>query len=205
MLDRVARWLNTQQISLGRVVISGSTPQRNALLAETAFLTAASVYGSTGITGRRAAQAAREALQFLPRGEFARADLDYDEFFEVEKLCDKILRFTEGLPSVTFSPQIPGCGVVVKSVGDMASPGQLIEIKTVTRPFRGSDLRQLLTYTAMLYAKGEVVQDVTLLNPRRARYVTMPVEALAQGSSGRAGVELMQDLINSMVTLQVSA
>ncbi|WP_433535056.1 hypothetical protein ACQPZK_23485 [Micromonospora sp. CA-249363] len=205
MLDRVARWLNTQQVSLGRAVVNTSAPQRNALLAETAFLTAASVYDSTGLTGRHAAQAARTALQFLPRGEFARADLDYEELSEVEKLSDKILRFAEGLPSASFSPQIPGCGVVARCTGDMASPSQLIEIKTVTRPFRGTDLRQLLTYTAMLYAKGEAIDNVTLLNPRRARYVTVSVEMLAQGSSGKAKAEIMQDLIDAMVTLQVSA
>jgi hypothetical protein len=82
---------------------------------------------------------------------------------------------------------------------------ELIEIKTVTRPFRALDIRQAVTYSAMLYASNYAVERITLLNPRRARFVSMSLDEIAAATRGDSRVALMQDLVECMVGLQVSA
>ena len=205
MLDRVVRWLNTQQSSLGGAVVSFGENQRHALIAETAFRAAAAGFSSNEAAVGSFELAARDALRLLPRGEFAGDGLTYNERREAVKVCGKILRYVATLPEATFFSPVPGCGVVLGAYCDIKSGSELVEVKAVTRPFRGLDLRQLITYATMYYAKGETITHLTLLNPRRARYVTMSVETITQGASGRSAVEAMQDLVTAMVGLQVSA
>jgi hypothetical protein len=204
-MDSVVRASNTAQVSLGAAVPSRSAPERNALIAETAFLLAGSGFAGGSYERSQLEEKAREFLLGLPRSSGAEAELSSDEWLEVGLLARVTQRYTATLEEVVFSPAIPGCGVVDAAIGDVLSGSELIEIKTVTRPFRTYDIRQALTYVAMLYSAGHIIERVTLLNPRRARVVTMPVGEIAAGMRGDSAVELLQDLITSMMDLQVSA
>jgi hypothetical protein len=148
---------------------------------------------------------ARDFLLGLPRGEAAQASLTGDEWMEVSLLARVTRSYTSPLNDVTFSPLIPGCGVVDRAEADVLARNELIEIKTVTRPFRAYDLRQALTYSAMLYAADIRVSTVTLLNPRRARYVSFSLDSIAAVARGDSAVEMLEELVEWMMGLQVSA
>jgi hypothetical protein len=88
----------------------------------------------------------------LPHSTGAEAALIEDEWVEVANLARMMQRYTSRLQNPIFSPRIPGCGVVDAATGDILADDELVEIKTVTQPFQANDLRQALTYAAMLYA-----------------------------------------------------
>lgn len=206
MLEPVVRWANGHETFLASPVASLSQSSRNSLIAETAFQVAKAGLVSPGGTGALQAEAtARNFLSALPRGAAAGTQLSPGEWREVGELTVAIQRYTAHLTSPEFGPVIPGCGVVDTAIADVLAGEELIEIKAVARPFRSSDLRQALTYTAMLYAAGKRVVQVTLLNPRRGRYVTLSLDHVAAGASGTSPSELMQDLVGWMSGLQVSA
>jgi hypothetical protein len=204
-MEPVVHWINSHQESLGGAVSSLGDSQRNALIAETAFLVAGSEFAGASYEKYELEGKAREFLLTLPRGSAAANLLNSGEWLEVGMLARVTQRYTSRLSSPVFSPMIPGCGVVDVAIGDILAEDELVEIKTVTRPFRSYDLRQALTYAAMLYASGAPVTRITLLNPRRARSVTMSIAEVAGGTRGDSAVELLQDLVESMVGLQVSA
>jgi hypothetical protein len=138
-------------------------------------------------------------------GVQSRPELTPAEWHEVGRLAQVTQKYTSLLVEPEFSPVIPGCGVVDSAVGDVLTGAELIEIKTVGRLFRVPDLRQALTYAAMLYSAGRGVEHITLLNPRRARVVKMSIGRIAAGVRGGSAVELLQDLMEAMIELQVSA
>ena len=204
-MEQVVRAANSMQESLGSAVPSLSDSQRNALIAETAFLLAGAGFPETYIKRSELEAKARDFLMTLPRSEGSEASLSSDEWGEVGMLAQVTRRYTSRLDQSSFSPRIPGCGVVDASIGDVLCGSELIEIKTVTRPFRVYDIRQALTYSAMLYASDYAVERITLLNPRRARFVSMSLDDIAVATRGEYKVALLQDLVECMVGLQVSA
>jgi hypothetical protein len=204
-MEPVIRVLNSRQESLGTPVGSLGDSQRNALIAETAFLVAGSEFAGRLYRQTELEAKAREFLLALPRGVAAEPALTSEEWLEVGLLAQVSQRYTSGLSAPVFSPRIPGCGVVDAAIADILAEQEIIEVKTVTRPFRSYDLRQALTYSAMLYAADKPVEKITLLNPRRARSVSISIAEVAAGTRGDSSTELMQDLVEWMVGLQVSA
>jgi hypothetical protein len=204
-MDSVIHAANTMQRSLGRAVPSLSENQRNAIIAEAAFLVADSNFSGESYPRQSLGHMAQEFLPRLPANAGAEAEFSSDEWLEIGLIARIIQRYASTLPEAVFSPPIPGCGVVDAATGDVLAGSELVEIKTVTRPFRTYDLRQALTYVAMLYSSGYIVEYITLLNPRRARVVKMSVGEIAAGIRGDSAVELFQDLIEVMMDLQVSA
>ena len=204
-LEPVLRAANTRQESLGPPVSSLGRSERNALLAETAFLLAGAGFPSEYYQRWELESKAREFLLNLPHSLGAEAALSAEEWVEVADLARMTQRYTARLQNLIFSPRIPGCGVVDAATGDVLAEDELVEIKTVTRPFQANDLRQALTYAAMLYASDRRIGYIALLNPRRARVVRLSIGEIAAATRGDSEVELMQELIEWMVGLQVSA
>jgi hypothetical protein len=204
-LEQVVKTANTLQASLGRAVMSHGNSERNALIAETAFLLAASGFSIENYQKRDLEAKAREFLLRLPRGQAAQASLTSEEWQEIGEIARVTRWYTSSKKGANFSPRIPGCGVVDAAVGDILSGNELIEIKTVTRPFRAYDVRQALTYATMLYASNYIVETITLLNPRRARVVSMSINQIAAVAGGDSAVQMMQDIMEWMTGLQVSA
>jgi hypothetical protein len=204
-MEPVIHAANTTQLSLGTAVPSLSDNQRKALIAETAFFVTDSNFNGESYSTNELSHKAKQFFSELPHSLPSETDLSSDEWQEVGLLARVTQRYTSTLSGPIFSSSIPGCGVVDTAIADVMAGTELIEIKTVTRPFRTYDLRQALTYVAMLYSSGCIVQYITLLNPRRARVVKMSVGEIAAGIRGDSAVELLQDLIHSMMEFQVSA
>jgi hypothetical protein len=204
-LEPVVRWANSHQASLGSAVTSLSDNQRNSLIAEAAFLLARSDFRYVAGNPTWVENEARKFLRQLPRSEASDDELTQEEWNEIGRLARVTQTYTARLSEPKFSASIPGCGVVDSARCDILAVDELVEIKTVTRPFRSSDFRQALTYAAMLYAAGRPVSKITLLNPRRAVFSTLFIAQIAAGARGDSAVELMQDLVERMTGLQVSA
>jgi hypothetical protein len=204
-MDAIIHAANTLQTSLGSAVPSLSENKRNAIIAETSFLVASSDFSGEDHARQNLGFAAQRHFAGLKRTPGPEVSFSPDEWLEVGLLARITQRYTSELRGAVFSPSIPGCGVVDVAIGDVLAGSELIEIKTVTRPFRAYDFRQALTYAAMLYSSNYIVEYITLLNPRRARAVKMSVGEIAAGIRGDSAVELLQDLIEAMMDLQVSA
>jgi hypothetical protein len=204
-LEQVVRWANERKQSLGSPVSMSSDPKRHSLVAETAFLLMKHAAADRDVDPLEVEQEARTFLQRLPRSDAVGAPLATWEWADVDALRDRSERYIHWLPSVEFSTTVPGCGVVDQSLADVASAGELIEIKAVARPFRGNDFRQVLTYAAMFYSAGRQFERITLLNPVGGYYVSAYLDQVSSGSSGTSAVELLQDLVERMSSLQVSA
>jgi hypothetical protein len=204
-LEQVVRWANSERISLGRSVPSRSDPGRNSLISETAFRLARYYHVSAEPLPSDVELEARSFLTHLPRTERVAQKLTPEEWEEVYEIREKIISYTHWRPEIEFSPTIPGRGVVDQAIGDAVSGAELIEVKAVARPFRSSDFRQILTYGAMWYSAGKLIEKMTLVNPRNSYYFSSTLDFVAGGSSGRSAVELFQELVEWMIGLQVSA
>jgi len=204
-MEQVVRWANSEKFSLGRSVSSRSDSQRNSLIAETAFLLARYSHASSDPPPVEMELEARSFLTHLPRTESVAEALTPEEWEEVYEIRERIVAYTHWLPETEFSPTIPGCGVVDQAIGDAVSGTELIEIKAVARPFRSIDFRQILTYAAMYYSVGRRLEKITLLNPRNSCRFSSTLDVVASGSSGKPTVELLQELVEWMIGLQVSA
>lgn len=101
-----------------------------------------------------------------------------------------------GKPKPNIFPNFRGSGWLDACEGDALADGVLFEIKAGDRPFRSSDIRQLLCYCALNFAsKDYEIADVCLVNPRLGRYITESVETLCLRMSGRPAVEVLSDVI----------
>ncbi|MGI5168206.1 hypothetical protein ACQEU3_28045 [Spirillospora sp. CA-253888] len=179
---------------------------RSSFISEVAFAMASrAATTSKVVPGSDVEDEARDFMRRLPGGGYAESELTSIEWLEAKKICGKIQRYVSPTSDAVYSPLIPGCGVVDLAIADICHEGELIEVKTVTRQFRGADFRQALTYAAMLYASDRTVDSITLLNPRRAVYVKGSLDLIAEGAGGTSGVELMQELVELMTGLQTSA
>ncbi|MFJ6196201.1 hypothetical protein [Micromonospora sp. NPDC092111] len=204
MMEQVVRWINENESTFGRRVRVTHDGRRSAVIAETAFRRAA-VNAPLFEQDEAAERAAGDLISLLPRGQFGDLPLTASERLEVVLIQQNLLRLANTLEVPAYFYPVPGCGVVNSAFGDMADGSHLIEIKTVARPFRGTDLRQMLIYCAMKYASNQSVDEISLYNPRRARLFTSSLDEISFAVSGRTGVELVNDLVDAMVGFQVSA
>jgi len=205
-LEQLVRWFNDERITLGNSVPARSDPDRHSLISETAFLLAQYDRGSEAEPpAEELENAARSFILNLPRADGVERPLSSWEWEEVYEIRERIVSYTHWLPDLAFYPSVPGCGVVDRATADIIAGTELIEVKAVTRPFRGSDLRQMLTYIAMYYSSGKRIEKVTLLNPRSSFYASATLDFIAYACGGNSTVELLQHLVEWMTGLQVSA
>lgn len=200
-LEQMVRWANRHYVSYAEPVNRMSGRSHNALVAETAFFVAA-----RGMQIADAEAAATRELTSLPGGgDAADPQLTPHGQGEVRAIAERISAYSsDNLVSPECLVRVPGCGAVNTSLVDILDGNHLIEVKSVDRSFRGGDFRQLLTYSAMFYARSKSIDKVTVLNPRLGRYVTLQLQDLASGSSGKGSVLLMQDLVLELGGVQVS-
>lgn len=204
-MDSFTHWLNARVESVGAPVPTiGGNPANNSLIAETAYgLVAAgsdlSLPLDPGVLMR-----VRDYLNRFRAHPPGDADLDVDEQQEVVALGESFKALLDDFESVVFYPQVPGCGVVDAAHADLVAGHTLGEVKSVSRPFRASDLKQLLTYSAMSHASGILYEEVTLLNPRRASRISVSTEFLCRATSGLTSTELFAEMQRAMVGLQTS-
>lgn len=201
-MDQFTRWVNENTTRVGTRVRRLGPKERSAFIAEAAFGALASGSGPT--TSVQAA--AFDMLAPLPRGTGIPTLLSADEEREVFGVMANTLEYVERAPgaAVTYRPTFPGCGVVRSAEGDVQVDHELIEIKAVERPFRSSDLRQVLTYAALGHASGTDLGVITLLNPRLAMFFSSPAQTLALDLGAGSWFDLMHELIEIMSQTGVS-
>jgi hypothetical protein len=215
-LEPVVRWLNTHQdVYTNPVSATGGDPGHNSVISESAFLLARSDFRlrlpSTSASGlladnyvAAAIDQGRSFLSSMPDDRSLPDFLDNDEVLEIVNLAFSLRQFTRRLGNPEYYPLVPGCGVVDRAHADIRDGSSLIEVKMVTRKFRGMDVRQILTYSAMFYASGYDVETVVFVNPRRGYFASASLDFIAYGSSGRGRAELLYEISQAMSDLQVS-
>jgi len=199
-LEQYTRWANKNCNIVGSTVPRRASSDRSALIAETSFMQL------TYPDAQMAEELARKHLEKLPRSETVNERLTSDEFIEVAGLSANLGLYLNYYVSgpVQPAPEFPGCGVVLKASGDVLAGSELIEVKAVLRLFRGTDLRQALTYAALAYSVDKGIDRITLLNPRLGAFFTSTASDLALDIGAGSWVELMQDLVETMSGFETS-
>lgn len=93
-------------------------------------------------------------------------------------------------------PPFPGCGVLAAAEGDVLLGDTLYEVKAVARTFRAIDIRQLLVYGALDFARTvRRVGRVGLLNPLQGVWEEWPLDNLSLNIAGLPANELFRRVI----------
>lgn len=165
-----------------------------AVINESAFRAFCSLHGEPHPVNRNDVLAAVDAqldesiryvARFSSTPPLTAADVDDDCRKESGNLVLRLLHFFPGHEPTTLRPKFSGCGLVSACEGDVIEGKCLYEIKAGERAFRVLDLRQLLTYTALAYAKGPpLFTDIGLFNPRTGVAWRKSLEEVSHALSG---------------------
>ncbi|MGV1760804.1 hypothetical protein ACQZ6F_29525 [Rhizobium sp. A22-96] len=102
------------------------------------------------------------------------------------------------------APLIPGLGWVASGNGDFALGSMLIEVKHTERNFGASELRQVLMYWLLKYARSlengsDIWSEILLINPRRNAALLINCEYLLRSASARSNWVELVELLRSAV------
>jgi hypothetical protein len=102
-------------------------------------------------------------------------------------------------------PLFNGCGYVDASEGDVIVGLSLFEIKAVDRPFKGTDIKQLVTYCALNHASKQFdIQNIAIFNPRQSVWFELRLEAVARDISGQSSQELCERVVLALCSGDIS-
>jgi hypothetical protein len=234
LLPRLDGYVRAINLGVGRFsppIASEIEPHRHAFIAELAFelfkftVTSkrevlAQEEVDTAITRTRERMAALEDISgsdvHPPNSQ------EREEAVKIVRNLHEFLLEREPTRAVV-SPQLPGCGFIDRASADLilyrplyqpASPFKrdmkaedeilLYEIKTVQRPFRASDIRQLLTYGALLAATGNAPANLGIVNPRLGTFFEASTNAITLDTGGLAADELFQQIIFDVSAAETS-
>lgn len=134
--------------------------------------------------------------RFSSAPPLATEDVDDECRKEAGALVLRLLHYFPGVETTTLRPRFSGCGLISACEGDLIEGSCLYEIKAGDRPFRVVDLRQLLTYSALAYAKSHLTfKDVGLFNPRTGVAWRKSLEEVCHALSGLR----LSDTLSSLV------
>jgi hypothetical protein len=210
MGDDFVRTMNLAVRHFDRPMHSASSPSRRALVNEIGFLlykkSQASGTSVEAILGsdEKSAQISREAMVLVQRYQgdsgVQLAEPESREWTEglelSRRLKSSILGFANGM-HILLSPRFAGCGFIDGCEGDVLAGNTLYEVKAGSRPFRLVDVRQVVIYLALNYAKSRFrIDNVGFLNPRLGTYYQCGVQQFTVGLSGKGAVELLSELVD---------
>lgn len=137
--------------------------------------------------GAAVAEVRASAVKNDRDGDYA-TDLSQAERLDVLEQVSRLnLRLILGKDhsSITLKPIFLGCGIIDKCQGDILVGKSLFEVKAGERSFRAIDVRQVLTYLALNYARLRYkITNIGLVNPRVGVSVELPVDELCYQVSG---------------------
>lgn len=208
MLEGAVRLANLGPVRLAPPMEVNPSPQRAAVVAEAAF-------GTLREWGRgRSVQVLQQTDEDRARVRVAtilRAPVDLIpvltllERAEAAELGRRLLSFVRSLPgaalpgAVVVDPVFAGCGLVAEAMGDALVAGRLVEVKSVGRTFRATDIRQSLTYAALRYASGDQpVAAFSLVNPRQGTAISWEADELSVAVAGVPIVDLLEAVVGEM-------
>lgn len=155
---------------------------------------------SSGLTQQEiretAQQAAHRRIELLSGPHQIPQSLNADQLREVGEIAKRLnAYFSASQPNIVFRPTFPGCGFIDRSEGDVLYGNVLYEVKTVSRGFRGSDIRQLVTYCALNALSGEKnIESIGLYNPRSGTFFLAPIDLVSREISGKSYSDLFEDI-----------
>jgi hypothetical protein len=192
--EHFVRKLNTSLYTLICPPIKNSQTKDRALIAEMSFALF-DLHSSGKMTGAPQAdieiaaekEARRHLLPFLRQGLVLPVSLDAAQTNEVRVISNRLRNhFKRPAQHLAMRPVFSGCGLIDKSEGDLIYGNVLYEVKTVDRPFRSSDVRQLLAYAALNHFSGQFpIACIGVFNPRRGVSFDAKIDDVAREVCGR--------------------
>jgi len=115
---------------------------------------------------------------------------------EVKEMSRR-LRNRFGTQNVEFAPRFRGCGVLSPCEADLRIGARLIEVKAGYRNFRSVDFRQVLIYAALCDLERLMdMTEMTLINARLMREVSMSVEDLCGAMAGSSASDVLPRIVD---------
>jgi len=101
---------------------------------------------------------------------------------------------------VWFEPEYSGAGFIPSCFGDFRIGSQLVEVKAVARNLHAIDIKQLVTYLALQWARDRTFdRRVEIFNPRRAlTYNFDVIELIDSASGGREFYDVFESIVLAM-------
>jgi hypothetical protein len=136
--------------------------------------------------------------------EYSEKDLELTraEINDVLNICKNIIEFIDitKVKNVNFRPKLKGYGIVPDLEADLEIDDALYEIKTVTRNFKSSDLKQLFIYLALKQvSKGISWKYAGLYNPRKGTFCRFNINTLIYNTTGgNSPNEAFESLLSSL-------
>jgi hypothetical protein len=216
-LEAITRALNYGYTRFQRPLRSRIDPQRRDLVSETAFRLAGLRLSDPDakISGQMMDDAEEQARTYLRDAPTVPVEaiprLNFSERSEVRTLAHRtllfsLLRRTDEPRAVTFMPPFSGHGALEPCSGDLVLDGkEIVEIKCVDRTFRSSDLRQVLTYSALQYfSEGSTFDLATVFNPLKGTYITASLDELIFGAGGKTKEEFFHEFSFELASGELS-
>lgn len=130
--------------------------------------------------------------------ELSKSELEY-----VLKISDNIVEFISKIKkeNVSFRPKLHGYGFIPDLDADLSIDDTLYEVKTVTRNFKSTDLKQLFIYLALKQVSDSTTWKYGgLYNPRRGTYCKFNVKSIIYNiTGGKTPNEAFENLLNGLV------
>jgi hypothetical protein len=109
------------------------------------------------------------------------------------------------LGSIVFNPEFRGCGIVDEATGDIYTDGTLFEVKAGDRSFRATDVRQLLTYSALNHASEQYsIVRLGLVNPRYGTQAIFKLEDCCLQMAGESAPDVLAAIVHELSRVEVS-
>lgn len=152
-----------------------------------------------------AATAVDYVARLTPRFRPAYSDFDEHCRRESAHLALRLLHYFPPKRGITLRPEFRGCGLLSACEGDLIEDDCLYEIKAGDRAFRIADLRQLLIYSALAYAAGELrFSRIGLFNPRTGSAWVRSLDQVCSAIAGVKAADTLSSLVGSFSAASVS-
>ena len=212
-LEKFVRAVNLEGSRFSPPIASEGDPGRHAFIAELAFEMFRSEVAGRPSTLAMAEARVSERIAALAETPTEIAEANTEERKEVHKLRKALSEFvSDHWPEkVIVNPRIAGCGKIDHAAADLLIERRpvhspfgtelerasklLFEVKSVERPFRAADFRQLIIYASLMSAEGGAPDAVGLVNPRRGTYFECSLDELAMDTAGTSADDLLQQIV----------
>ncbi|MBZ9628140.1 hypothetical protein LB450_08520 [Psychroflexus sp. CAK1W] len=138
-------------------------------------------------------------------GNYKKEDLKLgkSEIEEIQKICDNTIEFINKTKKekIEFKPRLKGYSFIPDLTADLSVDDSLYEIKTVSRNFKSSDLKQLFIYLALRQVSTNTNWKYAgLYNPRKGTYAKFNVKSLISNlTGGQTPNEIFENILNGLV------
>lgn len=192
-LDAVVRAVNLGYERVSDPPNAKTSPKRRDFVSEAGYrLFFLSKDSSGGRDYEILEKASREAFIYLSERT---NDFWNDEFYITDQEGDEIFWISDWLRRYFSSRRVPinqvirphysGHGILSSCEGDFSTSNRLFEMKYVERNFRGTDFKQVLTYSALMYYEtGGIYEEIVMLNPFKGIQFRTNAQQLVSGAAG---------------------